>query len=179
MTVTVKRMSVIALSAVVICICSWITVPFTVPFTMQTFAVFFVLLVSGGRDGTLAVALYILLGIVGVPVFSGFRGGIGHLMGPTGGYIIGFLFTGLIYMLAEPWMARQKKVTAFVLLFGLFLCYTVGTLWFSAVYTKTGNPMGVISILSMCVFPYIIPDLIKMRLAMFLAGRIRKVLIRI
>ena len=135
MTVTVKRMTMIALSAVVICICSWITVPFTVPFTMQTFAVFFVLLVSGGRDGTLAVALYILLGIVGVPVFSGFRGGIGHLMGPTGGYIIGFLFTGLIYMLAEPWMIRQKKVTVFVLLFGLLSCYTVGTLWFSAVYT--------------------------------------------
>ena len=89
--ITVRDMAYIALMAVVIALCSWISVPAAVPFTMQTFAVFCALLLLGGRRGTFAVALYILLGAFGLPVFSGFRGGIGALLGPTGGYIVGFL----------------------------------------------------------------------------------------
>ena len=89
----------IAMGATLIAICSWISIPTAVPFTLQTFAVFFVLLLLGGERGTLAILIYILLGAVGAPVFAGFNGGIGVLLGNTGGYILGFLFVGLIYML--------------------------------------------------------------------------------
>ena len=85
-----------ALCAALIAICSWITVPATIPFTMQTFAVFCVLGLLGGRRGSMAILVYILLGVVGLPVFSGFQGGIGALLGTTGGYIVGFIFIGLI-----------------------------------------------------------------------------------
>ena len=85
----------IALFAAIIAVCSWIQIPMTVPFTMQTFAVFCALATLGGKGGTISILIYIVLGAVGVPVFAGFTGGIGILFGTTGGYIIGFLFTGL------------------------------------------------------------------------------------
>lgn len=72
--------------AVLIAICSWISIPMTVPFTLQTFAVFLAVGVLGGKRGSLAVLIYILLGAVGIPVFAGFSGGIGVLLGNTGGY---------------------------------------------------------------------------------------------
>ena len=89
----------IALFAVLLAVFSWTTIPFAVPFTLQTFGVYVALMLLGGKKGTIAIALYILLGAVGVPVFSGFKGGVGALLGPTGGYIFGFLATGLVYIL--------------------------------------------------------------------------------
>ena len=83
----------IAVFAVLMAVCSWISVPTAVPFTLQTFAVFMAVGVLGGRRGTMSVALYIILGAVGVPVFAGMTGGIGILTGTTGGYIVGFLFS--------------------------------------------------------------------------------------
>ena len=81
----------IAVFAVLIAICSWISIPTTVPFTLQTFAVFLAVGVLGGKRGSLSVLIYILLGAVGIPVFAGFSGGFGILLGQTGGYIVGFL----------------------------------------------------------------------------------------
>ena len=85
----------IAIFAVLIAICSWISIPMTVPFTLQTFGVFMAVGVLGGKRGSLAVLVYILLGVIGVPVFAGFSGGLGILLNNTGGYIIGFLFSAL------------------------------------------------------------------------------------
>ena len=89
-------MAYIGLFAVVIAICSWISIPTVVPFTLQTFAVFLAVAVLGGKRGTLSVIVYVLLGAVGLPVFSGFKGGIGVLLNTTGGYIIGFIFSALL-----------------------------------------------------------------------------------
>ena len=91
-----RDIAYIAFFAVVIAVCSWISIPTVVPFTLQTFAVFLTVGVLGGKRGTLAVFVYILLGVCGVPVFSGFSGGIGVLLGQTGGYIAGFLFSALV-----------------------------------------------------------------------------------
>ena len=92
-----RDMAYIALMAVLLAVCSWISVPAPVPFTLQTFGVFCALGLLGGRRGSTAVLLYILLGAVGLPVFSGFQGGLGKLLGPTGGYILGFLLSALLY----------------------------------------------------------------------------------
>ena len=81
----------IAVFAVIMAICSWISIPAAVPFTLQTFGVFVAVGVLGGKRGTLSILVFILLGAIGVPVFAGFSGGIGVLAGTTGGYIIGFL----------------------------------------------------------------------------------------
>ncbi len=169
----VRRMTYTALMAVVICICAWITVPFTVPFTMQTFGVFSALLLLGGRDGTLAIGLYLLLGALGVPVFSGFRGGIGHLVGPTGGYLVGFLFTGLAHMLLERITARSRGVRrAALLLAEHALCYLIGTVWFVAVCAAQGKQYGFFTALGLCVVPYLLPDLAKILLADLVSRRV-------
>ena len=97
----------IALGAVLISICSWISIPTTVPFTMQTFAEFFVLSALGGKRGTVAIIVYILLGAVGIPVFSNFTSGIGILLGNTGGYIVGFVFMGLVYWLFVHYSGKK------------------------------------------------------------------------
>ena len=86
----------IAIFAVIMAICSWISIPMEVPFTLQTFGVFIAVGILGGKRGTLAVLVYILLGAVGVPVFAGFTGGIGVLFNTTCGYIVGFLFSALV-----------------------------------------------------------------------------------
>ncbi|MCF0229949.1 MAG: biotin transporter BioY [Parasporobacterium sp.] len=96
-----------AVGAVLITVCSWISIPFAVPFTLQTFAVFFVIGLLGGKRATISILVYLILGAVGVPVFSGFRGGAAALIGPTGGYILGFLLMALIYWGAEKLNFRK------------------------------------------------------------------------
>ena len=91
----VVDLTYMAVCAALIAVCSWISIPAAVPFTLQTFAVFCVLGLLGGKRGTVSILVYILLGAIGLPVFSGFNGGIGALLGTTGGYIIGFIFVGL------------------------------------------------------------------------------------
>ena len=169
-----KRLTYIALTAALICICSWITIPFTVPFTMQTFAVFCALLLLGGRDGIAAICLYLLLGVIGLPVFSGFQGGVGHLLGPTGGYLVGFVFSGIVYLLMEPLIDRKKRIRWAALLIGLCVCYLIGTIWFVVVFARNGKSYGFLSALSLCVLPYIVPDVLKAVLAVTISDRVKK-----
>ena len=170
-----RNAAYIAMMAVILCVCSWLTIPFTVPFTMQTFAVYCALLLLGGRRGLLAIGLYILLGLVGLPVFSGFRGGPGHLLGLTGGYIIGFLFTGLGYLFMESKLRGLGFLPRIVLLaLDLLPCYLVGTLWFTAVSRLHGSEIGFFGALGLCVVPYILPDLLKVVLAERICARVGK-----
>lgn len=171
---TTKDMAYIALMAVALSVCSWISVPAAVPFTMQTFAVFCTLGLLGGRRGSMAVLIYILLGAVGLPVFSGFGGGLGTLFGPTGGYILGFLLTALLYWLFDRRDGLKLRGTAAVLFLGLIVCYAFGTAWFIEVYSKSSGPIGLTAALAMCVFPFILPDLIKLALAMLLVRTLKK-----
>ena len=165
--------SFIALFTAIIAVCSWISVPAAVPFTLQTFAVFLTTGLLGGRRGTIAVALYILLGAAGIPVFSGFSGGPGHLFGPTGGYIFGFIFTALVMWLIEYRNGRSLPVLAFSMAAGLLICYAVGTEWFVFEYTRSNDPVSFMTALSWCVIPYIIPDALKIVLAVVLTRRLR------
>ena len=176
---SVRRMAYIAVMTVVLCICAWITVPFTVPFTMQTFGVFAALLLLGGRDGTAAIGLYLLLGAVGLPVFSGFRGGVGHLLGPTGGYLIGFLFTGVAHIFLGQLIEKRKYPARIALLFAEHVaCYLIGTLWFMGVYGSRDTPVGFFAALGLCVLPYVLPDLVKIVLAEFISCRVRRYVVK-
>ncbi len=163
----------IAFGAALITVCSWISIPTVVPFTLQTFAVFAVLSILGGKRGTLSVLVYILLGAVGLPVFSGFKSGAAVLLGTTGGYIIGFLLTGLIYIAMEKTSGRKQPFEVISLLLGLIACYTFGTIWFMNVYAAKTGPIGIGAALSWCVIPFIIPDIIKLVIALLISNRVR------
>lgn len=91
-----------SLFAALTAVCAWISLPIPpVAFTLQTFAVGLTLGILGGKWGTVSILLYLLLGAVGLPVFSGFQSGAVALPGPTGGFLWGFLAGGLVYWLLE------------------------------------------------------------------------------
>ncbi len=170
-----KDLCYMALMAVLIAVCSWISIQTVVPFTLQTFAVFCALELLGGARGTIAVAVYLLLGAVGVPVFAGFTGGLGILLGSTGGYLLGFLLTGLVYWLFER-LGRSLWLRVAALLLGLALCYAFGTLWFIEVYSRANGPLSVMTALSWCVLPFLLPDGLKLALALLLSARVKPLL---
>lgn len=163
-----------AIFAALIAICSWISIPAAVPFTLQTFGVFMAVEMLGGKRGSLAVLVYLLLGAVGLPVFAGFTGGMGIIMGSTGGYIVGFLFGALVMWLIETLLPRSTVTSILSMLAGLLVCYALGTAWFMLVYAKDNGPVGLMTVLGWCVFPFIIPDLVKIALAWLLSRRLRR-----
>lgn len=170
-------MAYISLFTVFIIICSWISLPTAVPFTMQTFGVFAAILILGGKRGTFAIVVYILLGAVGMPVFSGLKGGLGALFGTTGGFVFGFLFSALFMWTMESIFGRKKGVLFLSLLVSLILCYSIGTLWFMNIYSREAGAIGIGTVLSWCVIPFIIPDLIKIGLAYVLSKKLKKYVI--
>lgn len=166
----------VAMGVALIAVCSWLSIPMTVPFTLQTFAVCLVTALFGLRLGLWTVVCYLLLGAVGAPVFAGFSGGISALMGPTGGYLVGFLFTSLAVGLAADRLGRKLPVLIVAMALGILLCYTFGTAWFVLVYTRNSGPISVGAALGMCVFPYLLPDAVKIALAAILTQRLTPIL---
>ena len=171
-----KDLVYISVFAVLIAICSWISIPAAVPFTLQTMGVFLAVGLLGGKRGTLAVLVYILLGTVGIPVFAGFTGGVGVLAGTTGGYIVGFLFSALLMWGMEKAFGDKKWVLPVSMILGLLVCYAIGTAWFMMVYTRTTGAVGLATVLGWCVIPFIIPDAIKIAIALLLTKRLKPVL---
>ncbi len=164
----------IAVSAVLIAICSWITIPAPVPFTLQTFAVFVVTALIGWKRGTFAVLLYVLLGIIGLPVFAGFTGGFGVIAGPLGGYILGFIGLPLMYGFITSIFGKKTPSMAAGLAAGELVVYIVGTIWFVIAYSSTKGAVTVMQALGWCVFPFILPDAVKLAVALFIAKRVQK-----
>lgn len=172
-------MAYIALFAVLMAVCAWISTPKTpisVPFTLQTFAIFTALTILGGRRGFWAVVVYLLMGLAGLPVFTGFQGGPGVLLGTTGGYIIGFIGSALVYWLVTAKLGNGLPVTVCGCLLGMLVYYAFGTVWFLTLYTSTKGPISLAAALAACVIPFIVPDLLKMALAVLLARRVGKYL---
>ena len=168
-------MTKIALFAVLLAICGWISLPIPpIPFTLQTFGVFSALLFLGGRRGGYAVAVYLLLGAVGLPVFSGFRGGLGILLEATGGYLLGFLLCTLVYWLVTARSGSSGASALVGCLLGLLACYAFGTLWYLLLYS--GGSAALLPVLATCVLPFLVPDLIKLGLAFLLFRRLKRYL---
>lgn len=174
-TSNIQAISLSAVSVAILSVCSWIYIPLFgpfVPFTMQTFAV---LLIAGLFDLKIAlssVLTYLLLGAVGVPVFTGFKGGIGVFLGPTGGYIVGFVICVIIVGLFK-FINSNKTIVIFISMsLGVMSCYIFGTVWFYVAYANMGKESSILGILTMCVFPFIIPDVAKIMLAAVLVKRL-------
>ena len=161
-------MAYIAMFAVVMAVCAWISIPAAVPFTLQTLGVFLAVGMLGGKRGTLAVLIYLLLGAVGMPVFAGFNGGLGYMLGSTGGYIVGFALSALTMWGFEAMLGRKTWVLAVSMVLGLAVCYAFGTAWFMVVYARNTGAIGLMTALGWCVIPYIVPDLVKIALALLL-----------
>ena len=164
----------IGIFAAIIALCSWVSIPTTVPFTLQTFGVFAALSILGGRNGFFAVLTYLLLGATGIPVFSGFKGGLAALAGNTGGYLLGFLLLAGIYWLITSLAGNKTVVKAVSLTVGLLTCYAFGTAWFMVLYIRNNGTVSLLTVLGWCVFPFLIPDAVKLLLALLLSAKVKK-----
>ena len=164
----------VGIFAALIVLCSWISIPGPVPFTLQTLGVFLTVGLLGGRLGSQAVLVYILMGAIGLPVFAHFQGGLGTLLGTTGGYILGFLFSALLMWGMERAFGRSQGVLVLSMLLGLLACYAFGTVWFMRVYLRTTGAVSWMTVLGWCVFPFVVPDAIKIGLAVWLTGRLKQ-----
>ncbi len=169
-----REIACIGLAVAVITVCAWTSLPVgPIPFTLQTLAVALVGALLGWKRGTVAVAVYLLMGLVGIPVFAGFKCGTAALFGPTGGYIFGFFFAALVPALFRLLPVKKFWVRTALFYFGnllgLAVCYFFGTVWFVLMYR-----CSVGYALALCVTPYIIPDLVKLAVAALLAVRLEK-----
>ena len=165
--------ALMGLCLAVIIVSSWISIPIgPVPFTLQTMGICLVAGILGPVKGSLTVLIYTFLGLVGLPVFSNFKGGAAALLGPTGGYILGFILTALI----TGYVSGKTDKLVFLLIsmfLGVTACYITGTVWFYYVYNKNSS-IGFGQIISMCVLPFIIPDLVKIILASLITVRMKR-----
>jgi biotin transport system substrate-specific component len=156
--------------AAVTAVAAQITVPLSpVPFTLQVLAVILSGLLLGVRLGALAQAVYVLVGAVGVPVFSGFTGGLGHVLGPTGGYLISYPIAAAVAGIAAHTIARASRRRALLAGFlwgcaGLAVIYVLGTTWLTVV-----SGLSPVQAIATGVLPFVVFDLIKVALAALVA----------
>ena len=168
-----RNMALCSLFAAILAVCAWISVPMgDMVITLQTFGIFLTLGLLGGKYGTITMLVYLVLGAVGAPVFSGFRGGLGALLGTTGGYLFGFMLTCLFYWFLTSFR-NSPSVRLIAMVLGLLLCYICGSWWYMTRYLSSGAiTLGVV--LLRCVVPYLIPDTIKLILAWLLTGKLKR-----
>lgn len=158
-----KQMVLIALMTAVTCVLGPLSIPLPfspVPISLTNFAIFLAIFILGMKNGTISFIIYLLLGAVGVPVFSSFRGGLQVLAGPTGGYLIGFIFLALIMGFALDHFDRKLVPTIIGMIIGMVVCYAFGTVWLAKLLSlsfKEGLMMGVI--------PYLPGDAAKIIIA--------------
>lgn len=169
---SVKQLALVGLMAAIICVLAPFSLPIPVspvPISLGTLAIYFVLTVLGLKLGLVSVIVYILLGLVGLPVFTGFTGGPGKLFGPTGGYIVGYLFMALICgFFIDRW--SNKLIPSILgMILGTAVMYFFGSVWlaYQASYTLPQAFMA-------GVIPYIPGDLVKLILAMTLGRQVRR-----
>lgn len=175
---TVKNIAQIALAAAIICVLGPLSIPIgPVPVSLTPFAVYLAVVVLGKYRGTIATLIYLLIGLAGVPVFSGFSGGPAKLFGPTGGYLVTFFITAFI---AGIFCDKFEKFLPCFLgcLLGLAVLYFVGTVWFMVGMSMKGSPMGLWASLMACVIPFVPFDCVKIALAIILGKKIRGALNR-
>ena len=167
----IKDMTLIAVMAALICVAGPLTIPIgPIPLSLASFAVYLAGSVLGKKRGTIATALYLLIGIIGVPVFSGFSGGFQKLAGVTGGYLVGYLPCAFLSGVG----GEQREKTgwwfqALMMAAGTFILYAVGTAVFML---HTGNALG--AALSLCVIPFLPGDAVKIIAAVLLTLPVKK-----
>lgn len=166
----IYKMTLIALFAALSAVFSQIIIPIgPIPINLGLLAIFICGGALGWKNGTISISIYILLGLVGVPVFTGFQGGFAKIAGPTGGYIIGYLFAVFIVGLTASKLGRKVWALAVGMIIGLILCYTFGTVWFMILMGQ-----GLIESLILCVFPFIIGDAVKIIVAILIIKALEK-----
>lgn len=174
-----KEITLIGLMAAVTCIAGPLSLqlPFSpVPISLTNLAIYFSVYILGMRRGTISYLVYLLLGLVGLPVFSGFTSGPAKLLGPTGGYLIGFIFMALIYGYCVDRWNGQVVISFIGMIAGSAVYYLFGTLWLAYQMSKgSGQTLAAAlpAAFAAGVLPFIVVDFAKMVLTLLVGSRVR------
>ncbi len=172
MKTNIKKIVVCALMAALTAVLSQIAIPMApVPINLAMLSVFIAGGLLGPINGAISQAVYVALGAIGVPVFASFSAGVGIIVGPTGGYIIGYIIAAFVTGIIIKHSNKSYTMHIVAMIAGLIACYILGTAWFMYV-TKT----ALVASLMMCVVPFLIGDALKIALATILVKRLRKVI---
>ena len=171
------KLSIIAMSVAAITVCSWIYIPLPVGFTLQIFAIFLISGCFSLEISLSATLIYLSLGIMGVPVFSGFGAGFSALMGASGGYLIAFPFACLVISLPQRKYADSPFLYTLTMSLALIVCYVLGCVWYMYVFSYPSSA-SLWAALSVTVLPFIIADALKILLAALICKRLRSYLKR-
>ncbi len=170
--ISTYQIALIGIMSAITCILGPLSIPIPfslVPISFTNLAIYFTVFILGWKRGTISYLIYMLIGLVGLPVFSGFAGGPGKLFGPTGGYLIGFIFMALI---AGFFIEKfNGKVSMYVLglILGTAVAYLLGTTWLSYQAHLT-----FLQALMAGVVPYLIGDGIKIAIAVIVGPKLKK-----
>lgn len=168
--ITTYQMAVTALMAAVLCVIGPLSVPIgAIPISLSNFVISLTVWLLGPKFGTLSVAIYLALGAVGMPVFSGYGGGLAKLAGPTGGYLIGYLAMAFIGGLFVEKSKGNPVISGIGLVIGVAVSYVFGTAWF---VFQMGCELSYA--LAVCVYPFIAFDLVKVIVACVIGALLRK-----
>lgn len=170
----IQILSLIAVMSAVMCIIGPIVIPIgVVPISLTNFVIYLTVIMLGCKKGTISYLIYMLIGLVGAPVFSGFSGGVGKLLGPTGGYLIGFIFIGLI----AGFFADRFKGNIYMYFIGITLSNIVNYI-FGSVWLAYQANLSIKAALMTGVVPFIVPDLVKAVIAILIGMIIKKQLVK-
>ncbi len=174
-----KETAYLALGVAILTVCAWITIPFgTIPVTLQTFAVALIGALFGAARGVAVILTYFIMGLIGIPVFSSFNAGVAALLGSTGGYLIGFVFSvvpvGLFSIVPVKNRVAKTAIVYVGAVLGMAICYFFGTLWFITVYNRgSAEAVSVAAALGFCVVPFLLPDAVKLFFGVLLGVRLK------
>lgn len=174
---SIKNLVLVALMSALLCILGpmSIIIPMSpVPISLGTLGIYLVVIVLGKKYGTISVLIYILLGLVGLPVFTGFTGGLAKLLGPTGGYIIGYIFLSIIMGFAIDILVNNKYRYMIAIILGTLVLYAFGTTWLKIEMNITYGEA-----IFMGVLPFVAGDIVKMIIAMIVGEKIKAALAKI
>lgn len=171
--INTRQLTLVGVMAAVTCILAPLSLPIgVVPISLTNLVIYFAIYVLGGKRGTLSYIVYLFIGLVGLPVFSGFSGGFPKLFGPTGGYLIGFIFMAFISGIFIDKFSNKIYMCFLGMILGTIATYIFGTAWLSYQAHLTFN-----AALAVGVLPFIPGDIIKMVIASLIGPQIRKRLI--
>ena len=175
--VAIKDMALISLFTAVCCVCSMITIPLSVvPITFATFGIMATTMILGEKRALISVCLYLAIGLVGVPAFSGFNSGPGVLIGPTGGFLYSYIIMVPLVGIASKCLNKTVSSGMFTMIgciAALLVCYFIGTAHYMIVMSIGGNGVGLWTALCTCVFPFIPLDIVKAIMAIIVAPRLK------
>lgn len=169
-TFAVAEMAVTALFTAVTCLLAPLSIQIgPVPISFTNLVIYISIYVLGWKRAAVSYLLYLLLGMAGLPVFSGFAGGVAKLAGPTGGYLVGFLFMILMSGFFLERFAESKFLCGLGMLFGMAVTYAFGTFWFAC-----SMQAGIAETLIICVYPFLPFDVIKIVVAAMVGAKIKR-----